>query len=381
MLQNVAIATNYSAIASEIRSIAAPMTCLEGPSSVAMQEVSVVRGFHLLIGLLLTSSGLPIGCGEVESSTSVATPPVSVEAPSAVVTTTGMIGDLVGSLAGDRGTVTVLMGEGVDPHLFKPTASDVRRLLAADLVFHNGLFLEGRMGSVLSQVEGPLGGSVAVTAGIPASSLLQPDGAEAHPDPHVWMDVQAWSSTIMPMVEALCEMDPEGCDSFRRNALVLEAELAELDQYVREVIGSIPPDQRVLVTAHDAFGYFGRAYGLDVQGIQGISTESEAGLADMNRLVQRLVDGSIPAVFVESSVSEKNVRALVEGAAAQGHPVIIGGELFSDAMGAPGSWEGTYPGMIDHNASTIARSLGGEVPDGGFRAWRSSGARGETEGR
>ncbi len=322
-----------------------------------------------------------VGCGEAESPASVATPTVAVEVPSAVVTTTGMIGDLVGSIVGDRGTVTVLMGEGVDPHLFKPTASDVRRLLAADLVFHNGLFLEGRMGSVLSQVEGPLGMSVAVTADLPPSSLLQPEGAEAHPDPHVWMDVQAWSSTIALIVDALCEIDPEGCDSFGMNATVLVAELAELDQYVREVIGSIPPDQRVLVTAHDAFGYFGRAYGLNVQGIQGISTESEAGLADMNRLVQRLVDGSIPAVFVESSVSEKNVRALVEGAAAQGHPVVIGGELFSDAMGAPGSWEGTYPGMIDHNASTIARALGGDVPDGGFRVWRSSGVSEETGGR
>lgn len=319
-----------------------------------------------------------VGCGEVGSPPRVATPGGDLETPLVLVATTGMIGDMAASIAGDRGMVTVLMGEGVDPHLFKPTASDVRRLLAADLVLHNGLFLEGRMGSILSRVEGPLGVSVAVAGDLPESTLLRPDGAEAHPDPHVWMDVQAWSSTIEPIVTALCELDPDGCDSFRANASVLQSDLTALDHYVREVIGSIPPDHRVLVTAHDAFGYFGRAYGLEVRGIQGISTESEAGLADMNRLVQMLVDGKIPAVFVESSVSEKNVRALVEGAGAQGHQVVIGGELFSDAMGATGSWEGTYPGMIDHNASIITTALGGDVPDGGFRAWRSSRVSKET---
>ena len=333
-----------------------------------------------LAAILLAWAGLwgGVGCGDLESPMQVVKSADGAGVPLGMVATTGMIGDMVRSIAGDRGTVTVLMGEGVDPHLFKPTASDVRRLLAADLVFHNGLFLEGRMGSVLSAVDGPLGMSVAVAEGLPESSLLLPDGAEAHPDPHVWMDVQAWSSTIGPIVTALCEVDPVGCDLFRANAEMLEADLAELDRYVHEVIGSIPPDRRVLVTAHDAFGYFGRAYGLDVQGIQGISTESEAGLADMNRLVQRLVDGSIPAVFVESSVSEKNVRALVEGAAAQGHTVVIGGELFSDAMGSPDSWEGTYPGMIDHNASIIAAALGGDVPDGGFRAWRPTETPEET---
>lgn len=338
-----------------------------------------VRSIRVLASIVAGCVGLcgGVGCSDAESQPQSMKPAPVADAgsPLVLVATTGMIGDMVDSIAGDRGSVAVLMGEGVDPHLFKPTASDVRGLLAADVVFHNGLFLEGQMGSILSRAEGPLGVAVAVTEGLPESSLLRPDGAEAHPDPHVWMDVQAWSSTIVPIVASLCEVDPDGCDSFRANAAILESELRELDRYVREVVGSIPPEYRVLVTAHDAFGYFGRAYGLEVMGIQGISTESEAGLADMNRLVQMLVDDSIPAVFVESSVSEKNVRALVEGAAAQGHQVIIGGELFSDAMGAPGSWEGTYPGMIDHNASIIAGSLGGTVPDGGFRA------RGQTDRR
>ncbi len=136
-------------------------------------------------------------------------------------------------------------------------------------------------------------------------------------------------------------------------------------------MATIPEQQRVLVTAHDAFGYFGRAYSINVRGIQGISTESEAGLADINRLVNFIVKNDIPAVFVESSVPKKNVRALIEGASAQGHQLLIGGELYSDAMGPPGTWEGTYPGMIDHNATTITRALGGTAPDGGYRVWKA----------
>jgi manganese/zinc/iron transport system substrate-binding protein len=287
-----------------------------------------------------------------------------------VVATTGMIGDLVRGVVGDRGDVVVLMGEGVDPHLFAPTASDVRRLLAADVVFHNGLMLEGRMGTVLSNDGGPIERSIAVAEVIPEASLLHPDDAANHADPHVWMDVKAWSATIEPIVRALCDLDPGGCEGFKANGRMLRDELARLDRYATTVMDSIPSDQRVLVTAHDAFGYFGRAYGVEVHGIQGLSTESEAGLADMNRLVRMLADRGIPAVFVESSVSEKNVMALVEGAASLDHDVIVGGELYSDAMGAPGAWEGTYPGMIDHNVTTIGRALGGRVPDGGYRGWR-----------
>lgn len=287
-----------------------------------------------------------------------------------IVATTGMIGDLVRGVVGDRGEVAVLMGEGIDPHLFTPTASDVRRLLAADVVFHNGLMLEGRMGTVLSSADGPLARSIAVTEVLPEETLLHPPDAVGHADPHVWMDVLAWSETIEPIVRGLCETDPEGCEVFEANGIRLLEDLAALDRYARSVVVTVPSNQRVLVTAHDAFGYFGRAYGLEVHGIQGLSTESEAGLADMNRLVRMIAERGIPAVFVESSVSKKNVMALVEGAASLDHEVTVGGELYSDAMGAPGTWEGTYPGMIDHNVSTIGRALGGRVPDGGYRAWR-----------
>ena len=322
-----------------------------------------------LVAIAFTLAVNP-GCDEAATTTDPEMTSDDPRSPLEIVATTGMIGDLVRGVVGDQGDVLVLMGEGVDPHLFAPTASDVRRLLAADLVFHNGLMLEGRMGTVLSGEGGPIGRSIAVAEVIPEDSLLHPDDAAMHADPHVWMDVTAWSATIEPIVRGLCDVDPDGCEAFKANARLVRDELAALDRYAEVVIDSIPSDQRVLVTAHDAFGYFGRAYGVEVHGIQGLSTESEAGLADMNRLVRMLAERGIPAVFVESSVSEKNVMALVEGAASLDHQVIVGGELYSDAMGGPGTWEGTYPGMIDHNVTTIGRALGGRVPEGGYRGWR-----------
>lgn len=291
----------------------------------------------------------------------------AVGAPLKVVATTGMIGDIARHVAGDRADLHTIMGEGVDPHLYKPVASDVRRIMGADVVFYNGLKLEGRMGDIFERAAARGKFVRPVAAMVDESFLLEPEDQPGHPDPHVWMDVKAWMAATDAVAIALCQADPDGCETYRKNAAVYVVELAQLDAYVTRVIASIPKNQRVLVTAHDAFNYFGRAYGLEVMGIQGISTESEAGLADVTSLVDMLVDRRIPAVFVESSVPDKYVRALIEGAAAKGHAVVIGGELFSDAMGRPGSWEGTYLGMIDHNASTVARALGGKVPSNGFR--------------
>ena len=287
--------------------------------------------------------------------------------PLKVVATTGMVGDVARHVAGERANVSTIMGEGVDPHLYKPLASDIRRIMAADVVFYNGLKLEGRMGDIFERAAARGRFVRPVAAMVDESFLLEPEGQPGHPDPHVWMDVKAWMAATDAVAIAMCQADPDGCDTFKKNAAAYRVELAALDNYVRTVIASIPPGRRVLVTAHDAFNYFGRAYGIEVMGIQGISTESEAGLADVNAIVSMLVDREVPAVFVESSVPDKYVRALVEGAAAKGHEVVVGGELFSDAMGRPGSWEGTYLGMIDHNATTIARSLGGTVPSGGLR--------------
>lgn len=311
-----------------------------------------------LLAALLASFSAAGGGGAVASA-----PP---SYPYRIVTTCGMVTDIVRRVAGDRAEVEGLMGEGVDPHLYKPTRNDVARIQSAHAVFYSGLMLEGRMGDTL--VKAARDGRVvhAVTELIDESYLLEPPGLQGHWDPHVWMDVKAWSKAVEAVAKALSDYDPANASTYAANAQACREELEALDAYVRQVIASIPAERRVLITAHDAFNYFGRAYGIEVLGIQGISTESEAGLSDINRLVDLIVSRGISAVFVESSVSDKNVTALVEGAKARGHAVTIGGRLFSDAMGRPGTYEGTYVGMIDHNATTIARALGGEAPERGM---------------
>jgi manganese/zinc/iron transport system substrate-binding protein len=181
------------------------------------------------------------------------------------------------------------------------------------------------------------------------------------------MDVQGWMKAVLVVADAMVAFDPTHAEAYRQRAAAYQERLKRLDVYAKTAIASIPDGQRVLVTAHDAFNYMGRAYGIEVMGIQGLSTESEAGLKDINRLVDTLVDRRIPAVFVETSVSDKNVKALIEGAASRGHRVIIGGELFSDAMGPSGTYEGTYEGMIDHNVTVITRALGGSSPAAGMQ--------------
>ncbi|HMP74141.1 MAG TPA: zinc ABC transporter substrate-binding protein [Kiritimatiellia bacterium] len=292
--------------------------------------------------------------------------PVLGERPIRVVATVGMIGDLVEQVAGDRAEVVTLIGAGMDPHSYKVTRRDVARLSEADVVFYNGLLLEGRMGDVLARIGRSGKPVIAVAERLDASLRLEDPEAKGKDDPHLWMDVGLWSGALEVIAEALGAFDPVDAERYRARAREARATLLELDEAVRRAMQTIPEARRVLVTAHDAFQYFGRAYGMEVMGIQGISTESEAGLRDINRLVGVLVERGIGAVFVETSVADKNVRALVEGARARGHTVKIGGELFSDAMGLPGTYEGTYVGMMDHNATTVTRALGGTVGESGW---------------
>ncbi len=283
-----------------------------------------------------------------------------------IVATVGMIEDVARSVAGERAEVIGLMGAGVDPHLYKPTRSDIRRLMGADVIFYNGLLLEGKMADSL--IRAATGGKKvhAVTELLDEQYLLEPEEFEGLYDPHIWMDPDAWSRTIDVIRDKLTEFDAEGADSYKRNAEAYRARLSELDAYAERVLSSVPESQRVLVTAHDAFNYFGRRFGYEVVGIQGLSTESEAGVRDIENLVDLLVSRNIGAVFVESTVSDRNIKALIAGAKARGHTVVVGGELFSDAMGNAGTYEGTYIGMIDHNVTTIARALGGEAPERGM---------------
>ena len=282
-------------------------------------------------------------------------------APLGVVATTGMIADTARVIGGGAVSVRALMGPGIDPHSFRQTRSDIAALTRAELVFWHGLYLEAQMEDFLLRL-GERQPVIAVGEAVPECLRIAHADYDGRFDPHVWMVPDLWRHVSDRIAVALAEARPGDAASFTANARAFRTDLDRLGAYAREVLASVPPAARVLVTAHDAFGYFGRAYGFEVEGIQGISTESEAGLARIRALVDLIVARGIRAVFVESTVSERNVRALVEGAAARGHEVHIGGELFSDAMGQPGTYEGTYMGMIDHNITTIVRALGGQAP-------------------
>ncbi len=283
-----------------------------------------------------------------------------------IVATVGMVADIVKNVAGERAQVASLMGEGVDPHLYKPTRSDIVTLTSADTVFYNGLLLEGKMTDALVRVATSGKKVYAVTELLDEKFLLEPAEFHGMYDPHVWMDPAAWAQAARVVEHKLIEGDPAGKEAYEKNASAYAAQLDALNAYAAKILASVPESQRVLITAHDAFNYFGRRFGFEVVGIQGISTESEAGVQDIQRLVNLLVERKIAAVFVESTVSARNIEALIEGAKAKGHTVSIGGQLFSDAMGKAGTYEGTYLGMIDHNVTTIARALGGRAPERGM---------------
>lgn len=289
------------------------------------------------------------------------------ERPYQIVCTTGMIGDIVQQVAGSHAEVTTLISSGIDPHLYKPTRRDIAKLLRADVVFYNGLFLEGKMIDALHRAKASGKQVYALAELIDPSLRIETDEFSGNYDPHLWMDPLAWAEIVTITRDKLSEYDPDATEHYHANAQRYHEKLLALHRYAERSISSVPEKARILVTAHDAFAYFGRRYNLDVLGIQGLSTESEAGVQDIERIVTTLVTRKISAVFVESTVSDRNIKALIEGAAAQGHRVRIGGSLFSDAMGAPSKYEGTYIGMIDHNVTTITRGLGGDAPSKGMQ--------------
>jgi len=279
------------------------------------------------------------------------------DAPLRVVTTTSMIGYVATRIAGGHAEVTSLMQTGVDPHLYKASESDVRRLAEADLILYNGLHLEGKMGDVLVKMarQRPV---VAVSEAVPPERLREPPELAGQYDPHIWFDVSLWRLTLQPIVRELSALAPEHAGEFRANAELLGDELDRLDVWVEERIASLPPERRLLVTAHDAFGYFGRRYGVEVVGLQGISTVSEAGLRDVERVVDMVVDSGVPAIFIESSVPRRSIEAVQAAVRDRGHEVAIGGQLYSDSMGPAGTPEGTYPGMVRYNVDTLVGALG-----------------------
>jgi manganese/zinc/iron transport system substrate-binding protein len=283
-------------------------------------------------------------------------PDSSDDSGTRVVATTTMLGDVANRLLDGTGIeVVTLISPGVDPHTYELKATDAARLDSADLVVFNGLNLEGKMSRVLAEMEN----SVSAEQLIPATELRSVEGYENSADPHVWMDVGLWAQYVVSgLAEDFSGRWPEHASQIRTNAAGYLAELAALDDYARTAIGLIPEGQRHLVTAHDAFGYFGRAYGIDVRGVQGISTASQAGVRDVEELTRFIVEKQLPAVFIESSVGTKPVEKLQEGVVAAGHELELAPAIFSDSTGPGDLFEGTYVGMIDHNITTIARELG-----------------------
>jgi manganese/zinc/iron transport system substrate-binding protein len=271
--------------------------------------------------------------------------------------TTGMVGDLVGQVGGDRVEVTTLMGPGVDPHLYKATAGDAGRLSRSDVIFYSGLMLEGRMADLFTQL-GRAGRKVyAITESVPKDRLLEPEQFAGHYDPHLWFDVALWAQTVPTIVTALSEVDPEGKSEYEKRGAELLARLTQLDQWCRETAAQLPEEKRILVTSHDAYNYFGRAYGFKVVGLQGVSTVSEAALADMAGLVDFIRQQKVKAIFVESSVNPAAIKRVADDA-----NISIGGELYSDAIGAPDEMKGgfdtgTYDGVVRYNLTTIVNAL------------------------
>lgn len=277
-----------------------------------------------------------------------------------LVATTGQVADLARNVGGDRVAVTALMGPGVDPHLYKASAGDVERLRTADLVLYSGLHLEAKMGDVLARL-GTRKPVLAVAETLPADRLLSPDESRGQHDPHVWFDVELWRQGVDAVAAELVELDPEHAEGYRARAAAYAAELETLHAWAREAFASVPERRRVLITAHDAFNYLGRAYGLEVRGLQGISTATEAGTADVQALAALIAEREIPAIFVESSVSPRAIEAVRQAVRARGFEVVVGGEVYSDAMGDAGTPAGTYVGMIRHDVETIVASLRGEA--------------------
>lgn len=272
-------------------------------------------------------------------------------------TTTGMVADVVRNVGAGRVEVVSLMGPGVDPHLYKPSGGDVVKLDRADVIFYNGLHLEGRMAELFEKMARAGKPTFAVTSGIDPAQLIELAGAPGHYDPHVWFDVRLWQDVVRFVAQALSDLDPASRELYERNAELYLEQLDELQAYVEQQIALIPPESRVLITAHDAFGYFGRRYGFEVRGLQGVSTAAEAGARNVQELAALIADRKIKAIFVESSVPPDAIEAVQAAVRARGWDVAIGGELFSDALGADGAPEGAYIGMVKHNVDTIVGAL------------------------
>ncbi len=274
-----------------------------------------------------------------------------------VVTTTSMITDLVTEIGGDEITVQGLMGSGVDPHLYKASEGDVSKLANADLIFYNGLHLEGKLVEVFEKMGSQNKKTIAVSDALDKSGLIGSEYFASNYDPHIWFDINYWEQVTQFVVEQLSKAIPESKTVFEANGKRYLNELSNLKSELNEVINGLPKEKRILVTAHDAFNYFGRAFEFEVVGLQGLSTATEAGVQDVQKLATFIIDNRVKAIFVESSVPKRTIEALQAAVKSKGHEVTIGGTLYSDALGDAGTIEGTYIGMFKYNVNTIVNAL------------------------
>lgn len=310
----------------------------------------------LLVLLLMVVSGCQKDNTEEPAN---ATP--TTEKKLHVVATIGMITDILKNIGQDRIDITGIVGEGVDPHLYKPTEGDVKRLQDADIIFYNGLNLEMKIIGTAHNKMAYQTKAVAVTDGILRSQLRTSSEFQGGYDPHVWHDVSLWMKAVEGVRDTLAQADPNNAEYYRSNAKNYLAALKTLHDDLQNLAAQIPAQRRVLVTTHDAFGYLGRAYGFEVRGLQGLNTETEVGVADVRDLAAFIIEHRIPAMFVETSTPSQGIEAVQAAVHAKGFEVEIGGGLFADAMGTPGTPEGTYIGLMRHNIDTIVNALRTEL--------------------
>lgn len=301
---------------------------------------------HTKIFILISLFAFAFSCSPLEKK----------EGQTYVVCTTGMIKDAVQNIMGDEAKIEALMGPGVDPHLYKATQGDLRKLQQADIIVFNGLFLEGKMGDVLQKLKNRKT-VIAMAELLPEENFINNTEFQGAYDPHIWFDIDLWKNATNQLSNELIKTDTANHALYKKNTAKYSQLLDSLHLAVKSQVKVIPENKRVLVTAHDAFAYFGRAYGIDVRGLQGISTLSEFGLRDVSNLVEFIVEKEIPAIYTETSVSEKAIKAVLEGCKSKEHDVIIGGSLYSDAMGEEGTFEGTYIGMVNSNVEKIVSGL------------------------
>ena len=313
-----------------------------------------MRSYPLFLAVLLVA-GVVSSCGQTRGNDAIFPDRLGI------VTTTGMLADLAAQIGGEHVSVTGLMGPGVDPHLYKASAGDVNRLAGADVILYNGVHLEGKMADVFARMrQRGIPAFAVAEEGIAQEDLIESELFQGNYDPHIWFDVSLWQDAARRVQEILAAADPLRAGDYRERLDIYLAEMDRTDAYVREQTATIPADRRVIVTSHDAFGYFGRAYGFEVHGLQGISTASEAGTADVQQLADLVAARRIPAMFVETSISPRGIEAVQQAVRSRGFDVGIGGALYGDALGDPDSQAGTYLGMMRENIDTIVAALAGD---------------------